>query len=71
MRGLGTDDVSVVGPTGVNCSYTPVFVYTVESLSFFYLLFISQLVFDRILCIEKLGIFHANQTSICLEPHLE
>ena len=71
MRGLGTDDVSVVGPTGVNCLYTPVFVYTVESLSLFYLLFISQFVFDRRLYIEKLGIFHANQTSICLDPHME
>ena len=36
----------------------------------FYLLFISQFVFNR-RYIDKLGIFHADQTSICLDPHLK
>ena len=38
---------------------------TIGSLSF---LFISFLYLDRIF-INKFGIFHANQTSMCLDPH--
>ena len=68
MRGLGPDVVSVVGPTGV------------ELLSFFYsgmqiyILFspylcISRFVFTSRFDIDNLGIFDANQTSLCLNPH--
>ena len=39
---------------------------TVESLYLLYLLFISWFICSRRLCIYKLGVFHANQTSICL-----
>ena len=42
---------------------------TDESLSLFYLLFISRLVYARRLYIDKLGIFQANQTSIYLVPY--
>ena len=44
--------------------------FTVESLSLFYLLFISWFICFRRLCIDKLGVFPANQTSMCLDPHL-
>ena len=42
----------------------------VESLSLLYLLFISWFLCSRRWCMDKLGIFYANQTSICLDPHL-
>ena len=33
--------------------------------------FISLLYLDLyVLCIDKLGVFHANQISMCLDPHL-
>ena len=44
--------------------------FTVESLSLLYLLFISWFICSRRWCIDKLGVFHANQTSMCLDPHL-
>ena len=44
-------------------------VHTVESLSLFYLLFISRFVFNSRWYIDKLGIFLINQTSSCLDPH--
>ena len=25
----------------------------------------------RLMCIDKLGVFHANQISMCLDPHLD
>ena len=37
--------------------------FTVESLSLLYLLFISWFIYFRRWCIDKLGVFHANQTS--------
>ena len=43
---------------------------TVESLSLLYLLFISWFICPRRQFMDKLGIFHANQTSVCLDPHL-
>ena len=44
--------------------------FTVESLSLLYLLVISWFIWSRRWCIDKLGIFYANQTSMCLDPHL-
>ena len=44
--------------------------FTVESLSLLYLLFISWFICSRRWCIDKLGVFHPNQTSMCLDPHL-
>ena len=65
MSGLGPDVVSVVGPTvGVLLLQYSV-VYTDESLTLFYLLFISQFV----LLGDATSIFHAKQTSIYLDPH--
>ena len=43
--------------------------FTVESLSSLYLLFISLFICSRRLCIDKLGVFHANQTSMYLDAH--
>ena len=43
---------------------------TVESLSLLYLLFISWFICFRRWCIDKLGVFHANKTYMCLDPHL-
>ena len=43
---------------------------TVESLSLLCLLFISWFIFFWRWCIDKLGVFHANQTSMYLDPHL-
>ena len=44
--------------------------FTVESLSLLYLLVISWFICSRRWCIDKLGVFHANQISMCLDPHL-
>ena len=44
--------------------------FTVESLSLLYLIFISWFIFSKRWCIDKLGVYHANQTSIFLDPHL-
>ena len=44
--------------------------FTVESLSLLYLLIISWSICSRRWCSDKLGVFHANQTSMCLDPHL-
>ena len=44
--------------------------FNVESLSLLYLLFISWFICSRRWCIDKWRIVHANQTSMCLEPHL-
>ena len=40
------------------------------SLSLLYLFFISWFMWSRRLCIGMLGIFHANETYMCLDPHL-
>ena len=58
-----------VGPSGfLLLRYLVLF--TVESLSLLYLLVISWFICFRWWCIDKLGVFHANQISICLDPHL-
>ena len=57
-----------VGPTGV-CPLDSV-LFTVESLSLIYLLVISLSICFRRWCIDKLGVCHANQISMCLDPHL-
>ena len=44
--------------------------FTVESLSLLDLLVISCFICSRRGCIDKLGVFHANQISMCLDPHL-
>ena len=44
--------------------------FTVESLSLLYLLFVSWFVCSGGWCIDKLGAFHALQTSMGLDPHL-
>ena len=43
--------------------------FTVESFSLLYLLFIASFICSRRWCNDKLGVFHANQISICLDPH--
>ena len=61
------------GPPGFTCwiSFTPVlsFIY-VESLSMLHLLVISWFVCSGRWCIDKLGVCHANQIFMCLDPHL-
>ena len=44
-------------------------VWSVESLSLFYLLFISWFICTWRRVMGKLGIFHANQTYMFLDPH--
>ena len=44
--------------------------FTVESLSLHYLLVISWFICLRKWCIDKLGVFHEYQISMCLDPHL-
>ena len=63
----------VLGPPGFICwifllCYSVLF--TVESLSLFYLLFISWFIYSGRWWIDKLGVFHANQISMCFDPHL-
>ena len=43
---------------------------TVESLSLLYLVFIAWFICSRRWCMDKFRVFHANQTSMCLDPHL-
>ena len=43
---------------------------TIESLSLLYFLFISWFISFRRRCKDKIGVFHANQTAMCLDPHL-
>ena len=43
--------------------------FTVESLSLLYLLVISCFICFRRWCIDRLGVFHANQIFMCLDPH--
>ena len=45
--------------------------FTVESLSLLYLLVISWFICFSRWCIDKLGVFHAIQISMCLDPHLK
>ena len=59
--------MSLVGPTGADLLdffYSGIQLYILLSP---YLCFISFLYFD--LYIQGDGTFHANQTSICLDPH--
>ena len=44
--------------------------FTVESLSFLYLLLISWFICSRLWFIDTLEALNANQTSMCLDPHL-
>ena len=44
-------------------------VCTFESLSLFYLLFLSRFICTIRWCTNKFGILHANQWSMCLDPH--
>ena len=44
--------------------------FTVEALSLLYLLVLSWFICFRRWCIEQLGVFYANQLSMCLDPHL-
>ena len=44
--------------------------FTVESLSLLGLFVISWFICSGRCCIDKLGVFHANQISMCLDPHL-
>ena len=57
------------GPPGFTCwiSFAPVGQFYLLLL---YLLFISWFICSRRWCINKLGVFHANRTSMCLDPHL-
>ena len=43
--------------------------FSVEILSSLYLLFISLFICSRRRFIDKLGVFHSNQTSMCLDRH--
>ena len=43
---------------------------TVEFLLLLYLLFVSWFICSMRYLMDKLGVFHANQTSICFDPHL-
>ena len=61
------------GPPGFTCwlSFAPVFSFIYCWVLIFALnLVISWFICSRRWCIDKLGVFHANQTSMCLDPHL-
>ena len=66
---IDADALAVVRPTGFLLLRYSVF-STVELLSLLYLLFISQFICSSRLFIDKLGFFHANQITVCLDPHL-
>ena len=52
------------------CVFMRVCVFVWMGLSMLYLLFISWFICSRKWCIDKVGVFHANQISMCLDPHL-
>ena len=61
------------GPPGFTCWMFLLWcsvLFTVESLSLLCFIFISRFMCSRRWCIDKLGVFHANQISMCLDPHL-
>ena len=61
------------GPSGFTCLisfFQYSVVCTVECFSLFYLLLYSYLYVFWKLCIGKPEVVHANQTSMCLDPHL-
>ena len=63
----------LVGPTVFTCliSFAPVFSFiNCWVFIFAFLLFISWFVCSRRWCIDKLGVFHANQISICVLIHI-
>ena len=63
----------LTGPPGFACwiSFSRYSVLcTVESFFLLYLLFISWFICSRRWCMDKLGVFHANQTSMCFDPNL-
>ena len=58
---------------GFTCwiSFAPVFSFiTVEFLYLLYFLVISWFICFRRWCIDKLWVFHTNQTTMCLDPYL-
>ena len=66
-------------PPGFTCwiSFAPVFSFIycwvlIFALSpiLIYIYCISWFIYSRRWCIDKLGVFHANQISMCLYPHL-
>ena len=74
MRWLGPDALAVCRanrglPVGFLLLRYSVW-FTVESLSLLYLHVISWFICFRRWCIVKLRVFHANQISMCLDPHL-
>ena len=54
------------GPPGFTCWISFTALFTVEFLSLLYLLVIFWFICLRKWCIDKLGVFHANQISMCL-----
>ena len=61
------------GLPGFTCwvSFAPIFSFMYCWVLIFALsLFISWCICSRRWCMDELGVFHANQTSMCLRPHL-
>ena len=69
----GADQAEQVGQAGLRlgslCAAKSGFLVA-RSLSLLYLFFISRFICSRRRCIDKLGVIHANQISMCLDPHL-
>ena len=64
-----------VGPTGVYlldffCSSIQFYLLLSPYLCFIFLLYLDLYVLGDDALIIKLGVFHANQISMCLDPHL-
>ena len=64
-----------VGPTGVYlldffCSGIQFNLLLSPYPCFISLLYLDLYVLGDDRCIDKLGVFHANQISMCLDPHL-
>ena len=57
------------GPPGFTCWISCSCIQFYLLLSH-YLIFISWFICSTRWCFDKLGVFHANQTSMCLDPHL-
>ena len=81
LKDLSIDEIvgawclAVVRPTAVYlldffCSGIQLYLLLSPYLCFISLFFISWFICSMRWCIDKLEVFHANQTSMCLDPHL-
>ena len=63
------------GPPGFTCRISFALVFSIFTVESFYLLYLLVILWFTCICfrrwcINEFGVFHANQISMCLDPHL-